>query len=92
MVRAPSGNGRTLAELVASRVHQSTHGRIRDLLVEEDEGRVMVRGTVPSTTRNSSPCTGPSSWSRAIASVRISRWAERGSPRGPRNGPSGAAD
>jgi hypothetical protein len=48
MVRAPSGNGRTLAELVASRVHQSTHGRIRDLLVEEDEGRVMVRGTVPS--------------------------------------------
>lgn len=38
----------TLTELVESRVRQSTHGRIRNLLVEEVQGRVVVRGIVPS--------------------------------------------
>jgi hypothetical protein len=43
LVGAPS-----LAEQVETRVRQLTHGRIRDLLVEEVQGRVMVRGHVPS--------------------------------------------
>lgn len=33
---------------VRSRVLQSTHGRIRNLEVEEVQGRVEVRGRVPS--------------------------------------------
>jgi hypothetical protein len=33
---------------VKSRVLQSTHGRIRDLEVEEVQGRVEIRGHVPS--------------------------------------------
>lgn len=38
----------TLTEQVESRVRQSTHGRIRNLRVEEVQGRVVVRGQVPS--------------------------------------------
>ena len=38
----------TLTEQVESRVRQSTHGRIRNLRVEEVQGRVVVRGEVPS--------------------------------------------
>ena len=38
----------TLSELVESRVRASTHGRIRNLIVEEVKGMVVVRGTVPS--------------------------------------------
>jgi hypothetical protein len=38
----------TLAQLVESRVRESTHGRIRNLEVEEVQGRVVVRGQVPS--------------------------------------------
>ena len=38
----------TLAQLVESRVRESTHGRIRNLEVEEIQGRVVVRGQVPS--------------------------------------------
>ena len=38
----------SLAQQVESRVRESTHGRIRDLQVEEVQGRVMVRGHVPS--------------------------------------------
>jgi hypothetical protein len=38
----------TLTQLVESRIRTSTHGRIRDLTVEEIQGCVVVRGTVPS--------------------------------------------
>lgn len=38
----------SLVEQVAERVEQSTHGRIRDLLVEEVKGQVVIRGWVPS--------------------------------------------
>jgi hypothetical protein len=38
----------TLAQQVESRVRESTHGRIRNLEVEEIQGRVVVRGQVPS--------------------------------------------
>jgi hypothetical protein len=40
--------GLSLTEQVESRVRQTTHGRIRDLSVEEVQGRVVVRGHVPS--------------------------------------------
>ena len=40
--------GPSLAQQVETRVRQLTHGRIRDLLVEEVQGRVVVRGHVPS--------------------------------------------
>jgi hypothetical protein len=38
----------SLVQEVKSRVLQSTHGRIRDLEVQEVQGRVLVRGHVPS--------------------------------------------
>jgi osmotically-inducible protein OsmY len=38
----------TLAQQVETRVRESTHGRIRNLEVEENQGHVMVRGQVPS--------------------------------------------
>jgi hypothetical protein len=38
----------TLAQQVETRVRESTHGRIRNLEVEEVQGRVVVRGSVPS--------------------------------------------
>jgi hypothetical protein len=47
LLDSPS-DGCTLVEQVATRVRQWTHGRIRDLRVEEVQGQVMVRGTVPS--------------------------------------------
>ena len=43
-----SGNETTLAQQVESRVRESTHGRIRNLQVEEVQGRLVVRGWVPS--------------------------------------------
>jgi hypothetical protein len=42
------GNGTTLAQRVESRVWESTYGRIRNLKVEEVQGRVVVHGEVPS--------------------------------------------
>jgi hypothetical protein len=47
-VYAPTDAGMTLTELIESRIHQSTHGRIRDLKVEEVQGHVVVRGNAPS--------------------------------------------
>ena len=44
--RPSGGLQRALRNL--TRVRQSTHGRIRDLSVEEVQGRVVVRGHVPS--------------------------------------------
>jgi hypothetical protein len=38
----------SLIHQVENRVRQSTHGRIRNLSVEEVEGQVVVRGQVPS--------------------------------------------
>ena len=38
----------SLAEQVESRVRQSTHGRIRNLVVEEFMGQVVVSGQVPT--------------------------------------------
>ena len=37
-----------LAQELADRVRQSTHGRIRNLTVEEIQGRFVVCGQVPS--------------------------------------------
>ncbi len=39
---------RSLSQRVADRIVASTYGRIRDLAVEEVQGRVVVRGQVPS--------------------------------------------
>ncbi len=38
----------SLIEQIEARVRQSTHGRIRNLSVEEVKGQVVVRGQVPS--------------------------------------------
>ncbi len=38
----------SLAEQVATHIHQYTHGRIRNLVVEESQGTVMVSGEVRS--------------------------------------------
>ncbi len=38
----------TLAQRVESKVRQSTHGRIRNLVVEEVRGQVIVSGEAPS--------------------------------------------
>ena len=40
--------GLSLVQIIANRVRQTTHGRIRDLAVEEVQGRVVIRGQVPS--------------------------------------------
>lgn len=37
-----------LAQLIATRILESTHGRIRDLKVEEIQGQVVAHGSVPS--------------------------------------------
>jgi hypothetical protein len=34
----------TLAEQVETRVRQATHGRIRELAVREDQGRILIQG------------------------------------------------
>ncbi len=38
----------SLTERVARRIREATYGRIRDLAVEEEQGRVVVRGRVHS--------------------------------------------
>jgi hypothetical protein len=48
MLRNPAALAPTLAEQVESRVHQATHGRIRNLEVREYQGHVEVRGRAPS--------------------------------------------
>jgi hypothetical protein len=44
----PVAKDLTLAQRVETRVRESMHGRIRNLEVEEIQGRVVVRGQVPS--------------------------------------------
>ena len=39
---------RSLAEQIEAQVLKSTHGRIRNLMVEDVRGHVFVRGQVPS--------------------------------------------
>lgn len=48
MILDPPIKQMTLLQQVESRVRESTHGRIRDLKVEEVHGRVVVFGHVPS--------------------------------------------
>jgi len=43
-----SASGTALVQMVESRVRQSTYGRIRNLVVEEVSGQVVVSGQVPS--------------------------------------------
>lgn len=38
----------SLIQQIETRVRQSTHGRIKNLSVEEIQGQVIVRGQVPS--------------------------------------------
>jgi hypothetical protein len=38
----------SLTDEVETRVRQTTHGRIRDLTVREDHGRILMRGQAPS--------------------------------------------
>lgn len=47
VVQTPSSST-SLAQLVANRIIESTHGRIRDLTVEEIQGRMVVCGQAPS--------------------------------------------
>ncbi len=46
----PSGHdvGLSLAQRVEGKVREVTHGRIRNLIVEEVQGQVIVSGQVPS--------------------------------------------
>lgn len=48
MMSHPKESGRTLLRTVEDHVRQTTHGRIRDLAVEEVQGRVVIRGQVAS--------------------------------------------
>ena len=49
MLLDPVAKDLTLVQQVeTSRVRESTHGRIRNLKVEEIQGRVVVRGQAPS--------------------------------------------
>lgn len=41
-------SGTKLVQEVEERVRQTTHGRIRGLAVAENQGRVEIRGQVPS--------------------------------------------
>jgi hypothetical protein len=48
MLASPSLSGTSLLEEVEARVRRTTYGRIRNLKVEDVDGRVVVRGCVPS--------------------------------------------
>ena len=48
----------TLAKRVETKVRQLTHGRIRNLVVEEVQGLVIVSGQALPATPSSLPCTG----------------------------------
>jgi hypothetical protein len=47
-VYTPSDACMTLSQQIETRIRQSTHGRIRNLTVEEVKGFVVVRGRAPS--------------------------------------------
>jgi hypothetical protein len=48
MVRDGSDAGPSLVQRVELKIRQFTHGRIRNLVVEEVQGQVMVSGQAPS--------------------------------------------
>jgi hypothetical protein len=48
MLRNGSDAGPSLVERVELKVRQFTHGRIRNLVVEEIQGQVIVSGQAPS--------------------------------------------
>lgn len=48
MRHTPREGRSRLVQDIEARVRQTTHGRIRDLAVEEVQGRVVIRGQVPS--------------------------------------------
>jgi hypothetical protein len=48
MVRDGSDAGPSLVQRVELKVRQFTHGRIRNLVVEEVQGQVIVSGQAPS--------------------------------------------
>lgn len=48
MWRHPANDPSSLVERLECSIMQTTHGRIRDLAVEEVQGRYVVRGRVPS--------------------------------------------
>lgn len=48
MIREGSDAGPSLVQRVESRVRQFTHGRIRNLVVTEEQGQVVVSGEAPS--------------------------------------------
>jgi hypothetical protein len=48
MLRNGSDAGPSLVERVELKVRQFTHGRIRNLVVEEVQGQVIVSGQAPS--------------------------------------------
>ena len=48
MLRDGSDAGPSLVQRVESKVRQFTHGRIRNLVVEEVQGQVIVSGQAPS--------------------------------------------
>lgn len=48
MIRDTMESGMSLAREVERRVEKLTHGRIRNLAVEEVQGQVIVRGEAPT--------------------------------------------
>jgi hypothetical protein len=48
MVFNDADAGSSLAQQVEAKVRQLTHGQIRNLVVREEEGQVIVSGQVPS--------------------------------------------
>jgi hypothetical protein len=48
MLLDPASKDMTLAQQLESRVRESTHGRIRNLKVEEIQGRLVLLGQAPS--------------------------------------------
>jgi hypothetical protein len=70
---APDGLKPTtgLAQRVETRVRQTTHGRIRNLLVQEVQGQVIISGQVPSRHAKQLALQG------ALELISSDRFAER---------------
>jgi len=71
----------SLAEQVAARVRQTTHGRIRDLTVREQHGRILVRGLVPTHHARQLALHGALqllSAERLSAEIRVGNWGGGG--------------
>jgi hypothetical protein len=64
-------SGPSLAQRVESRVREFTHGRIRNLVVEEVQGQVIVSGQVPSWHAKQLALHG------ALELIAVDRFAEK---------------